>query len=196
MLEPKNCKNIEEIRQEIDQIAEEIIAFLKPIVELQHNLSQTVHLLEKLLTDISKPYIEFTNKFINTITPALIKLSKDMDSLDMDSLLEKTKKAVLTLGEKGWFLDIEMPLTYLQKFHNEIKNGNIEQAENALIIYFEERLDAIEKSLIEKFPNRKSIFLATFKAHKNKDYVLSIPILLAQSDGICYEKINQHFFLD
>lgn len=61
--------------------------------------------------------------------------------------------------------------------------------------HFEARLDAIEELLMEKFPRRTHLIRAAFGAHRRQEYELSIPVLLAQTDGICKEITDKYFFI-
>lgn len=87
-----------------------------------------------------------------------------------------------------------MSLPALWQLKSAFLNGNIAEAENSLAIHFEDRLYEIEDSISTKFPNRAHIFRSAFAAHRKKDYVLCIPILLAQTDGICKETVDQYLF--
>ena len=105
------------------------------------------------------------------------------------------QEALLLLGENGWYLDLEMSLPTLWHLRNILEEGNLLKAENILIEYFESRLSEIEKSILKKFPSRKHLLKAAFNAHRRKEYCLSIPLFLAQSDGICKEVIRQYLFM-
>jgi len=100
------------------------------------------------------------------------------------------QEALLLLGENGWYLDLEMSLPTLWHLRNILDEGNLLKAENILIEYFESRLSEIEKSILKKFPSRKHLLKAAFNAHRRKEYCLSIPLFLAQTDGICKEVIR------
>ena len=45
-----------------------------------------------------------------------------------------------------------------------------------------------------RFPARAIILESAFNAHKRKEYALSIPVLLIQADGICYDLINKQLY--
>lgn len=75
-----------------------------------------------------------------------------------------------------------------------LDEGSAQEAENSLVEYFESRVDGIEESIVGRFPHRKGVVSAAFSAHQRGDYVLSIPVLLAQTDGICQEVMKCHFF--
>ena len=105
------------------------------------------------------------------------------------------QEALLLLGENGWYLDSEMSLPTLWHLRDILDEGNLPKAENMLVKYFESRLSEIEKSILKKFPSRKHLLKAAFNAHRRKEYCLSIPLFLAQTDGICKEVIRQYLFM-
>ena len=105
------------------------------------------------------------------------------------------QEALLLLGENGWYLDLEMSLPTLWHLRDILDEGNLPKAENILVKYFESRLSEIEKSILKKFPSRKHLLKAAFNAHRRKEYCLSIPLFLAQTDGICKEVIRQYLFM-
>ena len=49
----------------------------------------------------------------------------------------RTQGALLLLGAHGWYLDLEMPLPGLWKLKKALSEGKTEEAEDALIEYFE-----------------------------------------------------------
>lgn len=128
--------------------------------------------------------------FAEVVPPALQELQRSFNELS-----PKTQEALIVLGNHGWYLDLDMPPSYLWKLRNALKEGDVHEAEEALSQHFEERLTEIETSIVDKFPTRGGIIGSAFTAHKRGEYELSIPVLLAQVDGICKEVINEHFFM-
>ena len=124
------------------------------------------------------------------VTPALTELQRTFRELPL-----KTREALMVLGNHGWYLDLDMPPSFLGKLKNALEEGDARAAEELLSQYFEERLSAIEMSIADSFPARSHIVRAAFSAHRRREYELSIPVLLAQSDGICKEVIGEHFFM-
>ncbi len=98
---------------------------------------------------------------------------------------KKTEKALHYLGENGWFLDFDMGTSVIGVLAR--KEITAEELDTYLSEYFENKLEEIEKSIILKHPCREKIIRAAFKAHKNGDYELSIPVLLTQIDGISHK---------
>lgn len=111
-----------------------------------------------------------------------------------EELPPRLQKALLQLGEYGWYLDMQMPFGSIPQLLEAFAEGNMEEAEAAMVEYFEGRLDGIEESITREFPHRAHLIRAAFVAHRRGEYVLSIPVLLAQVDGICEEVFRGSFF--
>ncbi|MBU4242586.1 MAG: hypothetical protein KKF52_05125, partial [Nanoarchaeota archaeon] len=110
-------------------------------------------------------------------------------------LPKNIQEVLLLLGENGWYLDLEMPLPTLWYLRDILDEGNLLKAEDTLVKYFENHLCEFEKSILKKFPSRKHLLKAAFNAHRREEYCLSIPIFLAQTDGICKEAVGQYLFM-
>lgn len=122
--------------------------------------------------------------------PALDQIQKSMRDLP-----PRTQEALLLLGSHGWYPDFEWSMPELWHLKDALSEGKVEEGEKALIEHFEARLDAIEKSLTEKFPHRAHLIQAAFGAHRRQEYALAIPVLLAQIDGICKDLTDKYFFI-
>jgi len=83
--------------------------------------------------------------------------------------------------------------SYLWELENALSEGSIVEAEDALVAYFEGRVFEIEASITAKFPHRSHLIRSALDAHRREEYVLSIPVLLAQADGLCKETVDQYF---
>lgn len=173
------------------KIRQQLIDSMEPV--LQSHL-QTSEMLRNLSVDIGKlasPLLtDFHNQIENIVSPAF------KDFLQSFRLLpEHTQAALMTLGKHGWFFDLKMPLRFLWELESALNEGEIEEAELALVEYFRENLSQIENRFSRKFPHRTKIISAALNAHKRGEYELAVPVFLAQTDGICYEVIKQHLFM-
>lgn len=189
----------ETIRKLIQPIADKREALEKalgPILANQEHWRQiveSVRLPQIVLPDLSpiaKQIIDFQKAFQESIDPAFQQLQQGFKELPA-----RTQEALLLLGQHGWFLDPEMSLPDLWELKTALSEGNLLEAESALISYFESRLTEIEVSITIKFPHRAHLIRSAFFAHRHEEYSLSIPVLLAQSDGICKETVDQYLFI-
>lgn len=111
-----------------------------------------------------------------------------------ESLPPAYRAALLMLGRHGWYLDPEMSLSAPLELGVSFKEGGIEQAEKVLAEYFDGRVDQIEQFIIEAHPSRAKVLSSAFNAHRAGQFDLSIPVFLAQTDGICREVAGQYLF--
>lgn len=183
---------------------------LRPVIKAQEKLQKSIgpiwhaqQCMNKFVESLRLPYnlainlsrsvqpaLEFTYQLQHVVSSALARSEKSFRNLP-----ERTRNVLLTLGNHGWFIDIDMPLSGLWEIEKAIEEGDIDEVKEALIDYFRKRLAEIEKSIAKRFPHREKILSAAFKAHGRAEYELSVPVFLAQADGICKEVISQQLFM-
>ena len=107
----------------------------------------------------------------------------------------KLQSALLTLGESGWYLDGELGLSELWELEDLLLAGKVAEVDAFLTTHYEDRLQDIESVLINALPNREKILRAAFASHRRGEFELSVPVLLAQSDGACLDLTGYHLFI-
>lgn len=168
---------------------------LRPLVAASMQmtkLADRVGIPKVLTVDMSQfiqPAIEFRRQLEGLISPAFIKFVEFFKTLP-----ERMRNALLILGMHGWFLDLEMSIPGIFELEQALEDGNVEDAEQALIEHYRKRLIDIEENIKTYYPRRARVLSSAFKAHRRGEYELSIPVLLAQTDGICQELINIQLF--
>lgn len=128
--------------------------------------------------------------FQNQLAPVLAQMGRSFQEMP-----PKLQAAVLTLGQHGWYLDMNMTLPVLWRLEKALLEGHQIDAEEILCRHFEGRLDDIEETLLVKLPTRAALLRSAFKAHREGEFNLSIPVLLAQSDGVCKDISNRYLFM-
>jgi len=182
---------LQEATSSMLEIRQQLIETLEPVLQSQIQTSDMLRNLSLSLENIAQPHLSnFRIQIANILSPALENFLKSVRLLP-----KHTQVALLTLGNHGWFFDLEMPMPFLWELEDALNEGNITEAEAALVDYFRENLQSIEHRFTAKFPHRAKIINSAFNAHKRGEYELSIPVFLAQTDGICYEVIDQHLFM-
>jgi len=94
----------------------------------------------------------------------------------------------------SWYPDFAIPISDSRALEAYAKAKAIDKIENYLIAFYRSSVARIEMELAKAYPHRLSILSEAFSAYRNKQYILSIPVLLAQADGISEEILHQHFF--
>lgn len=100
----------------------------------------------------------------------------------------------IPLAERGWFPQLDMTLGLSEEVNNLFLDGKTSAADDMLTNMYVKQLREIERKTVAAFPNRKEIIRQAFLAHKKKLYYLSVPVLLAQADGIAKEMTGGEFF--
>lgn len=96
------------------------------------------------------------------------------------------------MADNGWYFDPEMGLSEIAVFGDLFAQGKVQDAETLLIKHFEQRAQAIMEKVIQSFPEREQAIRQAFYAHINGQYFLSVPVLLAQADGIFKSVWKKH----
>lgn len=116
-------------------------------------------------------------------------------SQTLKDLPSQLQFAVLRMAKQGWFYDFDIPIQDLWEIEEGLENNALSaSADKRLCDYFEGRASSILISLSNKYPRRAHILTAAFDAHWRDQYILSIPVLLAQTDGISKDALGGHFF--
>lgn len=149
--------------------------------EMPQHLIQAIQDYQKVEEDINEQWIDAIEEFRKA-------------QVDQPPIIQE---AVTLLAEHGWYLDTDMTFSQLIFLRDQLNDTQLDNTViyEALIQYFENKLQEIEKLVGENFPNRKKIIDDAFNAHRRQEYNLSIPVLLAQIDGICKEITGHYYFI-
>ncbi|WP_315385892.1 hypothetical protein [uncultured Stenotrophomonas sp.] len=101
---------------------------------------------------------------------------------------------LLRLAQHGWYIDPEMPLTGIRSLNDAFEGGAADQASAELESYFRQNLDVIEERLLSRHPKRAHVLAAAFNAHRLGNYLLSIPVMLSQADGISHDERGRQLY--
>lgn len=134
------------------------------------------------LAEAARPVIEQFKEAWKQAVPALQAIAEGFRTLP-----ERSSVALLQLGAQGWYLDPSLPASALFELAEAFSGESKERANELLCKWIDEHLSETEELLAKRFPNRKDIFQEAFKAHSLKLYAASIPLFLAQADGICQQ---------
>lgn len=107
----------------------------------------------------------------------------------------KFSKPLRILAENGWFISwFSTPVAWIYPLSRLFEVGHNERANRRLRNHFKEQASAIEARIVKRFPRRAAIVRKAFRAHRQRDYELSIPIFLIQADGIAKDIIGSDVY--
>tara|TARA_R110002050_G_scaffold300768_1_gene472377 strand:- start:9061 stop:9906 length:846 start_codon:yes stop_codon:yes gene_type:complete len=139
--------------------------------------------------------IDKRNKIIeNSFVPKYFENFQEIGKRIRENL-EKTPESLMLLSKYGWYLDFDSELYLPNQLGNLILDGKVEDVDKILMEYYNENLDSILEKLIESYPDRKQIFYQIVAAHREQKYFLTIPCILTQVDGICFDITTKKYFI-
>ncbi|MBI5138939.1 MAG: hypothetical protein HZA95_04045 [Candidatus Vogelbacteria bacterium] len=137
---------------------------------------------ERLAKSITEPIEESLRQVQEVVRTAL------------EELPAKSREALTILGKHGWYLDTALSLPELTSLAELLRREDVKAAERVLADHYRARLSQIEHELAAWCPVRAKILTPAFDAHRRGEYVLSIPVFLAQADGVCKASLDVSLF--
>jgi hypothetical protein len=177
-------------------------------IEPYRKIQKTVESYQKLVNAVNQSLrfpldsikksleiIDYQNKVINN--SFISKFVENFQEIGkrIGENLKKTPEALMLLSKYGWYLNFESELYLPNQLGNLLKEDKVEEVDRLLMEYYTENLDSILNSLNTKYSDRKEIFNQIISAHKEKKYFLSIPCILTQIDGICFDTTTKKYFV-
>ncbi len=147
--------------------------------------SLTQSFAKSVLTEIELPKITF---------PKIQLPEVKLPPFDFGEIDQRIHEALVLLGRGGWYLYEEMTFDDLYGAAHEISEGNFADADTRMCSIYENDYDAIKNRILKEFPSRAQVLSRAFQAHERGEYELSVPVFLAQADGICQDAINVQLY--
>jgi hypothetical protein len=96
------------------------------------------------------------------------------------------REALNYLAQRSWYPSLIMP-AFDPRLFELVRHHRTAALDAHMAAFAEAHLDEFVRRALSTFPDRASFFRDTFWAHRRRRYRLSIPVRLAQADGICDE---------
>ena len=97
----------------------------------------------------------------------------------IDNIPEIAKKTLTILGEHGWYISMEMPISVPHELSVKILSGEKNEVNELMCDFYEYHLNDIQQYINEAYPHRSKLLDSAFNAHRKGEYELSIPIFLS-----------------
>lgn len=113
---------------------------------------------------------------------------------EMQQIPTHFKKAQEYLLGRGWYLGAAMTLPGTKILAKLVDEGKHDQIESEMQGWATSRIDDVLADVEKHFPSRLGIVKDAIDAHKAGKYTLSVPVLLAQADGLAREIVETSLF--
>lgn len=164
---------------------EQVLAAIRPFIELRLELNRALHGLRQGVIDIAKLLNEHRKELGPALRTAIEVVQKFPEAL---------RGSLHSLAMQGWYLDPEWPLPTSLELARQIADGSKEDVTRWLVDHYRSRIDALEELLCSRHPKRARIFERAFAAHRAGHYELSVPVLLSQADGIAHDLCERELY--
>ena len=151
---------------------------MDPFENLRNVASQIIGSLLQDQIDAFKKHFEKQQKQFNLIAQTF----------------EKYPDSMAQLANHGWYTTLEITPGQTNYLANEIYKKHWRKVDKYMMELLQADLNRIKSNLIKRHPIRSKILRSAFGNHVKKDYYSSIPIFLAQADGICIESTNTKLY--
>lgn len=172
--------------------------------DLADKIEERNELLAKRLAEIVVPHLPAINavaqqfgKWLAQVETNLAPYVERFANIDwkseierLESLPARSQEAMIRASDRGWFFNWQNSLEDTIGLIDKLGEAGPEEVDAILIEHFTTDFDWYTKLITDMYPVRKSVIEAAANSHKRSEpegYLLSIPVFLAQADGIFSE---------
>ena len=172
-------------------VSKEVSMVMKALEESQQQM--------RVFREVTKQIVESAG-WVRTAYAPLTIFEKELKTWGVmirqifEELPKQTLKVMQYLFEQGWYLGPQIPIDGIRYLAELIDQGDYEEIELAIQRWAEERLEDILAKVKQHFSSRFPIISDAVAAHRKGKYSLSVPVILAQADGIAYESVGTFLF--
>ena len=173
-----------------------LLAHMEPTLQSQRSVAEaltpSLHVIEQAqehFTQVLRPVIVRFNEMQARLAPVFEQLAKAFHDLP-----PRQQRALELLASDGWYLDPNLGFNELFDIAYLFAEGHTDKARVLLCDHFDSRAQSIEAELVGRFSDRANLIKAAMRAHRGGEYALSIPVFLAQADGICGQLIGVQLY--
>jgi hypothetical protein len=144
--------------------------------------------IQSLIEGAARIQRQFDETMI-TLRPVILEIKNNLERLP-----ERSIHLQRLLAERGWFVSSNLPISPILGLDGVFAANRSDVVDDFMSRLVEQHLEGIEAELESNYPARAPIFREAFVAHQAGKYILSIPVFLAQADGICIDLLGKKFF--
>ncbi|WP_060477702.1 MULTISPECIES: hypothetical protein [Pseudomonas] len=161
---------------------------------IAEDLAQAIHQHAPHIRETLETFGKWVSDAYSKLAPAI----KWVASVDwkhvqerFESFPEASSQAMKVASREGWFFNWQGGFQDVMELTERIRDAeSASDIDRILMAYYNDYWDYYAELIAEKYPARKAAIHAAIDAHRNfspAGYSLSIPVFLAQADGIFSE---------
>lgn len=131
----------------------------------------------------------FAKQVLEVMAPALQQFADGIRRFPVEM-----RPVLLQLHGRGWFISGSMDVSDLRHFQTQLEHKQFDELDKAMSAWVERNLQEVRNNANKRFPERAAIINSAFQAHSDALYELSVPVFLAQVEGMCIEVLGKKMF--
>jgi hypothetical protein len=113
---------------------------------------------------------------------------------DRLSVYPALANAIVPLAQRGWFISMFFGLSEIDSLAVYVASESASDLDARMASLYREDISDHTESIFKYFPERAFAIRPAVAPHLRGEYALSVPIFLAQADGICFSGAGKHIF--
>lgn len=109
----------------------------------------------------------------------------------LKNLPERQKSLWIKAAHSGWHMYACKPI-----FADPLNVEDHAAFDAFMVAHLRQDWDEITSSILSAHPERSEVLRCAFDLHVERRYIASIPLFLAQTDGICEQRLGAYLFAD
>jgi len=150
-------------------------------------VARVIHQKLEIIAEMVVPYLE---KTAPPLLMALAQIDWAAAKQKLDELPKKSKDAMRLALAEGWFFGWHDEVQSLMKLVESLATTPFATVDDVMVAYYRTNLQPFANQIISEYPNRAAAIKAAVDAHTSipdDGYLLSIPVFIAQADGLLAE---------
>ncbi len=160
----------------------------KPVLPPMDFSKSVLNAYQSRWVEIQKNAAKTVSEILKSLAPVFEQIAAAFPSE------EEFERVSLLLADRGWFLGLQFPIGIVRQIDELHTAADAEAIEELMQDYVRERAERTIRAVQERCPDRTSILDSALAAHLEGRYELSVPVLLAQADGVARDVLGGHFF--
>lgn len=170
---------------------------LPPIYDLGRALEKDAAVLQQQSARTAKLMSQAVESFASSVRQSYGNYIAELERVlkeDAVSMQADASKTALDIASHGWYPDPTISMYQVKKVIELYRNGNAAKADLMLGRHYSRHNEDVEREVTAAFSRRKRIVRSAFWAHRQRQNALSVPVMLAQADGICVDELGGELF--